>query len=101
PGARLLLWLWAAYAGAAAISAIDATHMGRSWLSVAGYTRYIPLGIYMCFAVRRRSRLHMLLMASAIVVALWTLDAWVQILTGWSIGGHAPALRITGIFGAD
>lgn len=100
-GARLLLWLWAAYTGAALISAIDALEMGRSWLSVAGFIRYIPLGLYVCFAVRRRSRLHGLLVAVAVVVALWTLDAWVQMLSGWSLGGHAPAVRITGIFGAD
>ncbi|HET6586154.1 MAG TPA: O-antigen ligase family protein [Oleiagrimonas sp.] len=100
-GARLLLWLWAAYTGAALVSSIDATEMGRSWLSVAGFIRYIPLGLYVCFAVRRRSRLHALLVATAVVVALWALDAWVQMLTGWSLGGHAPAVRITGIFGAD
>jgi O-antigen ligase len=31
---------------------------------------------------------------------LWALDAWVQALTGWSLGGHANAERISGIFGA-
>ncbi|HEX7342420.1 MAG TPA: O-antigen ligase family protein [Rhodanobacteraceae bacterium] len=101
PGARLLLWLWAAYIGAAVISTPDAIDMGRSWLSVAGYLRYVPLGLYVCFAVRRHARLRALIDAVAVVVALWTLDAWVQMLTGWSLGGHAQAVRITGIFGAD
>jgi O-antigen ligase len=35
------------------------------------------------------------------VVALWTLDAWVQALTGYSLGGHAAPERVSGIFGAD
>lgn len=101
PGARLLLWLWAAYFVAALMSAPDALRAGRSWLSVAGYLRYVPLGLYLCFAVRRRSRLEQLLTATAVVVALWTLDAWVQALTGYSLGGSAQELRVTGIFGAD
>lgn len=101
PGARLLLWLWAAYIGAAILSTPDALRMGRSWLAVAGFVRYVPLGLYACFALRRWSRLRILLLAVAVVVALWTLDAWVQMATGWSLGGHAPAVRITGIFGAD
>lgn len=101
PGARLLLWLWAAYFGAALLSAPDALRPGRTWLSVAGYLRYVPLGLYLCFAVRRRSRLQQLITATAVVVALWTLDAWVQALTGYSLGGPAQEVRVTGIFGAD
>jgi O-antigen ligase len=31
---------------------------------------------------------------------LWALDAWVQALTGFSLGGPAQAQRISGIFGA-
>src|SRR5690625_4909592 len=100
-GARLLLWLWAAYRGAALISAPDALEAGRSWLSMAGYIRYVPLGLYACFAIRSQARLKTLVDAVAVVVALWTLDAWVQAFTGWSLGGQAQAVRVTGIFGAD
>jgi O-antigen ligase len=35
------------------------------------------------------------------VLALWVLDAWIQALTGWRLGGHAEAARVSGIFGAD
>ncbi|HET7359287.1 MAG TPA: O-antigen ligase family protein [Rhodanobacteraceae bacterium] len=101
PGARLLLWLFAAYAGAALLSAVDAVDPGKSWLSVAGYLRYAPFGLYVCFAVRRETRWRALCMATAALVALWALDAWVQAITGWSLGGHAEALRVSGIFGAD
>ena len=100
PGARLLLWLWAAYFGAALISAPGAIDPGRSWNSVAAYLRFAPFGIYVCFAVRRESRLRALCLATGAVVALWALDAWVQMLTGYSLGGHAQAQRISGIFGA-
>lgn len=99
-GARLLLWLWAAYFGAALLSAPFAVDPARSWSSVAAYLRFAPFGLYVCFAVRRAARLDALCLATAVVAALWALDAWVQILTGYSLGGHAEALRISGIFGA-
>ncbi len=101
PGARCLLVLLACYILAAAVSCVDALRPARSWLSTIGLLRYLPLGIYACFALRRERRLHALYLAVAAVLALWTLDAWVQALTGWSVAGRAPPLRITGIFGAD
>jgi O-antigen ligase len=100
PGARLVLWLWAAYFLAALISALDAIEPARSWGSVAAYLRFAPFAVYVCFAVRREVRLHALYVATGVVVALWALDAWVQAFTGFSLGGHAEALRISGIFGA-
>ncbi|HEX5959868.1 MAG TPA: O-antigen ligase family protein [Rhodanobacteraceae bacterium] len=100
PGARLLLWLWAAYFLAALISAPAAVDPARSWNNVAACLRFAPFGVYVCFAVRRESRLRALCLATGAVVALWALDAWVQALTGYSLGGHAEAQRISGIFGA-
>ena len=100
-GARLLLWLLACYVGAALLSALDAVNPGKSWGTVAGLLRFAPLGLYACFAMRRSDKLYALYVAVAVVVALWALDAWVQALTGWSLGGHAEAERISGIFGAD
>ena len=100
PGARLLLWLWAAYFLAAVISSPDAVDPARSWSSAAAYIRFAPFGVYVCFAIRRESRLNALCLATGIVVALWALDAWVQAFTGHSIGGRADPQRISGIFGA-
>ncbi|MGH8164702.1 MAG: O-antigen ligase family protein, partial [Rhodanobacteraceae bacterium] len=100
-GARLVLWLWAAYFLAALLSMPDAIEVSRSGSNVASYLRFAPFAVYVCFAVRRESRLYALCLATGIVVALWALDAWVQALTGYSIGGHAQAQRISGIFGAD
>jgi O-antigen ligase len=67
---------------------------------VAALLRYVPLGLYACFAIRRPEKLRALYFAVAVVVAIWTVDAWVQALTGWSLGGHAELERISGIFGA-
>jgi O-antigen ligase len=100
PGARLLLWLFAAYAGAALISAIGAVSPLKSWSTVAAVLRYAPFGLYVCFAMRRQSRVEALYTATAAVVAIWAVDAWVQALTGWSLGGHASPERLSGIFGA-
>ncbi|MDE2155095.1 MAG: O-antigen ligase family protein [Xanthomonadaceae bacterium] len=99
-GARLLLWLLAAYVGAALLSAFDAIMPGKSWGAVAGLLRYAPLGLYACFAIRRDGKLRTLYVAVALVLALWVADAWLQALTGWSLGGHAEAERVSGIFGA-
>jgi len=99
-GARLLLWLLAAYVGAALISAVDSLAPGKSWGTVAALLRYVPLGLYACFAIRREDKLGALYEAVAAVLAFWALDAWVQMLTGWSLGGHAEPERISGIFGA-
>lgn len=100
-GARLLLGLLAAYVGAALLSAPDAVAPAKSWETVAGLLRYVPLGLFACLALRREAGLRALYVLVAALVALWALDAWLQILTGWSLRGHAPAERISGIFGAD
>ncbi|MEY2168539.1 MULTISPECIES: O-antigen ligase family protein [unclassified Rhodanobacter] len=100
PGVRLLLWLLAAYIGAALVSAFDSLAPGKSWSTVAALLRYLPLGLYACLAIRDERRLQALYVAVACVLAWWVLDAWMQALTGWSLGGHAEAQRLSGIFGA-
>jgi O-antigen ligase len=100
PGARLLLCLLAAYIGAALVSCFGSLAPGKSWGTVAALLRYLPLGLYACFVIRGERRLQALYVAVACVLAWWALDAWMQALTGWSLGGHAEAERISGIFGA-
>ena len=101
PGARLFLWLFGAYAGAALGSAVDAVAPGKSWGTVAGILRFAPLGVYTCFAMRRPGKVRALYMATAVVVAVWVVDAWVQALTGIGLAGHSNAERLSGIFGSD
>ncbi|HEV2540049.1 MAG TPA: O-antigen ligase family protein [Frateuria sp.] len=100
-GAWLLLGLLACYVGAALLSSIGAVMPGKSWGTTAGLLRYLPLGLYACLVIRRDSRLRALYLAVAVVLAVWVADAWLQALTGWSLGGPAQAERISGIFGAD
>ncbi|MBD8881192.1 O-antigen ligase family protein [Rhodanobacter sp. 7MK24] len=99
-GARLLLWLLAAYIGAGLVSSFGSLAPGKSWGTVAALLRYLPLGLFACGVIRDERRLYTLYVAVACVLAWWTLDAWMQALTGWSLGGHAEAERISGIFGA-
>ncbi|WP_051938593.1 O-antigen ligase family protein [Luteibacter sp. 9135] len=100
PGARLFLWLFAAYAGAALVSAIDAVAPGKTWGTVAGILRFVPLGIYTCFAMRRPGKVRALWFATAVVVAVWVVDAWVQAITGYGLAGASHPERLSGIFGA-
>nr|WP_193570571.1 O-antigen ligase family protein [Luteibacter yeojuensis] len=100
PGAKLFLWLFAAYAGAALVSAVDAVAPGKSWGTVAGILRFAPLGIYTCFAMRRPGKVRALYVATAAVVAVWVADAWVQALTGYGLAGASDPERLSGIFGA-
>ncbi|MBD8897368.1 O-antigen ligase family protein [Rhodanobacter sp. DHG33] len=100
PGAQLLLWLLGAYLGAALVSCFGSLAPGKSWSTAAALLRYLPLGLYACFVIRDEHRLRALYVAIACVLAWWVLDAWVQAFTGWSLGGHAEAERISGIFGA-
>jgi O-antigen ligase len=50
--------------------------------------------------LRKAAWWPLLVDAGAAIVVLWLLDAWVQILTGWSLGGAETADRLSGIFGA-
>lgn len=99
--ARLFLALWLCYFAAALISAFDAVQPDKSWGTVAAVLRFAPFGCYVCWVVRDDERLYGLYGITGALAAVWVLDAWVQMLTGYSLGGHAEAARLSGIFGAD
>lgn len=101
PSARLLLALLACYIGAAFLSSFVAVAPGKSWETVLALLRYLPLGLYACHVLRGEQRVHGFYFAVAAVIAFWVLDAWMQMLTGWSLRGHAEPERISGLFGAD
>ncbi|WP_233839867.1 O-antigen ligase family protein [Dyella sp. 2HG41-7] len=101
PAARLVLALLACYIGAALLSSFAATAPGKSWGTVAALLRFVPLGLYACYALRGKQRVQGFYLAVAAVIAFWVLDAWMQMLTGWSLRGHAEPERISGLFGAD
>ena len=91
----LLLWL------AGAISAIDAEHPGRAlaWLGAA--IGYVLAGAALVMVCDDPDRRGAVLLGAAVPVACWTLDATLQAVTGWSLGGPASADRLSGVFGAD
>ncbi|HUA79472.1 MAG TPA: O-antigen ligase family protein [Dyella sp.] len=101
PAARLLLALLGCYIGAALLSSFVAIAPGKSWGTVAALLRYVPLGLYACYALRGEQRVQGFYLALAAVIAFWALDAWMQMLSGWSLRGHAEPERISGLFGAD
>jgi O-antigen ligase len=106
---RPVIVAMALYTLAALISTIDAVHPGQSWETALASTR---LGLYV-FGVAALARVALgsnpdpasMPRAPALIaaggIALWTTDALVQALTGWSLGGPAEADRLSGIFGAD
>jgi len=100
PGARLLLWLLGVYIGAATVSCFGSVAPDKSWSTALALLRFLPLGLYVCLVIRGEHRLSRLYVAIACVLTWWILDAWLQAFTGWSLGGHADAERISGIFGA-
>lgn len=100
-GFALFVLLWACYAGAAALSALDSVRPDKSWGTVAAALRLLPLGLYAAWVLPRAGAARQLLQATALVVLVWLVDAWVQALTGWSLGGMPEAERISGIFGSD
>lgn len=99
-GVRLAAILFACYWLAALISAPGAVAPEKSWSTVAALLRFLPFALFACLALRKTQWWPRLTDACAAIVLLWLLDAWVQILTGWSLAGAETADRLSGIFGA-
>lgn len=97
---RLGLALFACYWLPAAISAIDAVAPERSWITVASTLRFLPFVCFAVWALRAAPNWPRLLITGGAIVALWALDAWLQALTGLSLGGAPEQARISGVFGA-
>ncbi len=98
-----------AYFLAAMISAMDAVAAEKSWTTALASVRLLLFGVgimALCERAREhgvpaRSLARALGVAAALPVAFWTIDALVQIVSGYSLGGTLDADRLSGIFGAD
>ncbi|WP_329742375.1 O-antigen ligase family protein [Dyella sp. A6] len=101
PAASLLMILLAAYIGAALLSAPDSVAPAKSWSTVAVLLRYLPLGLFACLVLGDSRSLRALYAGVAVLVGLWAVAAWVQMLTGWSIRGASTGVYLTGLFGDD
>jgi len=99
-GARLVLVLFACYWLPALLSGFAAIEPGKTWTTVATTLRFLPFALFVGWALRDAPRWPALVAAVAIVASLWALDAWVQMATGYSLGGAAEKERVSGIFGA-
>lgn len=83
------------------LSAPDALERAEAWREVALDLRYAPFLLLVIVAVASASSRRWVFRGVAVIVAFWLLDAGVQAVTGWSLGGPAEAERLSGIFGAD
>src|SRR5690606_9016142 len=122
PGAsvwKLTGLLFLAYWLPQLLSAFDAADPGKAWRKVAAGLRYLPFMWLAAIAVATAARRRLTFNGLALIVALWTLDALVQALSGTSplfwlmdqlkrLGsGHglcsaeeiAAADRLSGLFG--
>jgi O-antigen ligase len=82
------------------ISAPSAIAPAKTWLTVGTLLRFLPFALFAAIALRNEMIWPRIVAGAAAVVVLWLLDAWVQILTGYSLGGAMSAERLSGIFGA-
>lgn len=82
-------------------SAVDAIAPAKAWTEVLADLRFLPFLLFAQQQLRRRAQLHRLLNASSAIIALWLLDALLQSLSGFSLGGSNNTDRLSGIFGDD
>jgi O-antigen ligase len=99
-GLRLATLLFACYWLPALISAPDSVAAGKSWSTVRDLLRFLPFSAFVCLNLRAHAPWPRIVQATAALVCLWLLDAWVQAFTGYGIAGAAEKERLTGIFGA-
>ena len=98
--ARLAIALFLAYWLPMLFSAPDAVDPGKAWLEVATDLRFLPFALLGVLALGANApRLRQLQVLVALLVALWTVDALVQAVTGWSLGGRLEGDRLSGVFG--
>ena len=100
PAPRLVLMLFACYWLPALLSGVGAVEPGKTWSTVVATLRFLPFALFAAWALRDAARWPALTIAIGVVVTLWLVDGYVQMATGYSLGGAAEAERLSGIFGA-
>jgi O-antigen ligase len=98
---RLATLLFLAYWLPQLVSAVDAVAPKKAWTEVAADLRYLPFLWFALVAQQQETARRLLRQGAALVLLLWVVDALVQAVTGWSLGGPLVADRLSGIFGAD
>ncbi|HSS07287.1 MAG TPA: O-antigen ligase family protein [Rhodanobacteraceae bacterium] len=100
PAIHLVAILFACYWMPEVMSALSAVAPERTASTIASTLRFLPFAAFTVWALRDARLWSAVTPAVAAIVALWIVDAFVQIMTGHSLGGAAEAERISGIFGA-
>lgn len=93
--------LFACYWLPVVLSAFAAVAPAKTWMTAATTLRFLPFACFAVWALRPAQHWDRVIVAIAAVCLLWLIDAWVQIATGFSLGGAPEQERLSGIFGAD
>ena len=83
-----------------AFSAIDAEDTARAWREVLLDLRYLPFLWLVAMAVATARGRRIVFVGLGLIAGAWALDAAVQAVTGFSLGGANSSDRLSGIFGA-
>ena len=83
-----------------AFSAIDAEDTARAWREVLLDLRYLPFLWLVAMAVATARGRRIVFLGLGLIAGAWALDAAVQAVTGFSLGGANSSDRLSGIFGA-
>ena len=81
-------------------SALDAIDGKRAWREVLLDLRYLPFLWLTAIAVALRRGRRIVFVGLGVIALFWALDAALQSVTGWSLGGANSSDRLSGIFGA-
>jgi O-antigen ligase len=100
PAIRLAALLFACYWIPALISCVAPVDPARTWSTLAATLRFLPFAVFASWALRDARQWPTVTLATAVIVSLWIIDAFVQAMTGYSLGGPSEAERLSGIFGA-
>ncbi len=99
PTIRLFSLLFICFWLPVAISALDAYNADKAWSTTLSMLRLLPVGWFAIWTLREPARRRWLMVACAMVLAVWTVDAIVQAMVGRNLFGMPhPPLRLNGIF---
>ena len=101
PGFGLIVVLFACYWLPIVMSGFAAVQPTKTWSTAASALRFLPFALFIVAGLSNFRSLRGVLLATAAVILIWLIDAWVQMATGFSIAGSAEHERLAGIFGAD
>ncbi len=101
PGFVLVVALFACYWLPIVVSGFDTVQPTKTWSTAASAMRFLPFSLFIVAGLSNLRSLRGVLLATAAVILIWLIDAWVQMATGFSIAGSAERERLAGIFGAD